>query len=210
MTLPLRLLIVDDHPVVRAGLLGMLGGQADFVVVGEAADGASALSLAAELQPDVILLDLRMPVLDGVAVIEQLRERNISVHVLVLTTYDSEHDIVRAVATGATGYILKDTPREHLFDAIRATACGKSILAPAATACLLARVRAPVEEPLTARELMVLRLVAQGASNREIGRALHISEGTVKTHLASIFGKLGVDDRTAAVTVALQRSLIEI
>lgn len=166
--------------------------------------------MAAELQPDVILLDLRMPVLDGVAVIEQLRERNISVHVLVLTTYDSEHDIVRAVAAGATGYILKDTPREHLFDAIRATAGGRNILAPAATARLLARVRAPVEEPLTARELMVLRLVAQGASNREIGRALHISEGTVKTHLASIFGKLGVDDRTAAVTVALQRSLIEL
>jgi len=209
MPTPLRLLIVDDHPVVRAGLAGMLAGQADFVVVGEAADGAMALALAAEVHPDLILLDLRMPALDGVATIEQLRERGVTARILVLTTYDSEDDIVRAVAAGATGYLLKDAPRERLFDAIRATAAGKSVLAPEAAARLLQRVRAPVAEPLSPRELAVLRLVAQGASNREVGWALHISEGTVKTHLANIFGKLGVDDRTAAVTVALQRSLIE-
>lgn len=210
MPSPLRILIVDDHPVVRAGLTGMLAGQPDFVVVGEAADGLVALALAAELKPDVILLDLRMPVLDGVAVIEQLRERHITASVLVLTTYDSEQDIVRAAAAGATGYVLKDTSRERLFDAIRAIAAGRSVLAPEAAARLLQRVRAPVEEPLSPRELAVLRLVAQGASNREVGRALHISEATVKTHLANIFGKLGVDDRTAAVTVALQRGLINL
>ncbi len=210
MQSPLRLLIADDHPVVRAGLLGMLAGQSDFVVVGEASDGALALALAAELQPDVILLDLRMPALDGVSVIQQLRERGIPARVLVLTTYDSEHDIVRAVAAGATGYVLKDTPRERLFEAIRATAMGKSVLAPEAAARLLHRVRTPEAEPLSPRELAVLRLVASGASNREIGRALHISEATVKTHLANIFGKLGVDDRTAAVTVALQRSFIHL
>ncbi len=210
MQSPLRLLIADDHPVVRAGLLGMLAGQPDFAVVGEASDGALALSLAAELRPDVILLDLRMPALDGVGVIVQLRERGIPSRVLVLTTYDSEHDIVRAVAAGATGYVLKDTPRERLFEAIRATAMGKSVLAPEAAARLLHRVRTPETEPLSPRELAVLRLVARGASNREIGRTLHISEATVKTHLANIFGKLGVDDRTAAVTVALQRSLIQL
>jgi DNA-binding NarL/FixJ family response regulator len=210
MQSPLRLLIADDHPVVCAGLLGMLVGQPDFVVVGEASDGALALALAEELRPDVILLDLRMPVLDGVGVIQQLRERGIPARVLVLTTYDSEHDIVRAVAAGATGYVLKDTPRERLFEAIRATAMGKSVLAPEAAARLLHRVRTPEAEPLSPRELDVLRLVARGVSNREIGRTLHISEATVKTHLANIFGKLGVDDRTAAVTVALQRSLIQL
>jgi len=206
----IRLLIADDHPVVRDGLRGMLASQPDFRVVGEAADGADAVKLAAELTPDVILMDLRMPILDGVTAIRQIRSRQSSVRVLVLTTYDTDADILPAIEAGATGYLLKDTPREELFRAIRATAAGESILAPAVAARLMGKMRAPAEEKLSARELEVLRLVADGASNRDIARALHISEATVKSHLLHIFGKLGVADRTAAVTVALQRGVLRL
>jgi DNA-binding NarL/FixJ family response regulator len=206
----IRILIVDDHPVVREGLAGMLAGQPDFAVVGEAKDGAEAVEMDARLRPDVLLMDLRMPGMDGVAAIEVVRGKRPSANILVLTTYDSDADIVRAIEAGATGYLLKDTPREELFRAIRAAAKGESVLAPAVAARLMTRMRAPAEENLSAREIEVLQLVYKGASNREIGKALHISTATVKTHLIHIYGKLGVDDRTAAVTAALEKGIIHL
>lgn len=206
----IRLLLVDDHPVVREGLRGMLSGQPDFVVVGEADDGNEGVALAAQLQPDVVLMDLRMPGLDGVGAIRQIVERKIPTHVLVLTTYDSDADIVRAIEAGATGYLLKDAPRQELFRAVRAAAKGESALAPAVASRLLGRMRAPAEEQLSEREVEVLQLVAKGNSNRLVGRALHISEATVKTHLVHIFGKLNVSDRTSAVTVALERGILQL
>ena len=210
MTDRIRLLLVDDHPVVREGLRGMLSGQPDFVVVGEADDGNEGVALAAQLQPDVVLMDLRMPGLDGVGAIRQIVERKIPTHVLVLTTYDSDADIVRAIEAGATGYLLKDAPRQELFRAVRAAAKGESALAPAVASRLLGRMRAPAEEQLSEREVEVLQLVAKGNSNRLVGRALHISEATVKTHLVHIFGKLNVSDRTSAVTVALERGILQL
>lgn len=206
----IRLLLVDDHPVVREGLRGMLSGQPDFAVVGEAGDGAEGVALAGQLQPDVVLMDLRMPGLDGVGAIRAIVEQGLSARLLVLTTYDSDADIVRAIEAGATGYLLKDAPRQELFRAVRAAARGESALAPAVASRLLGRMRAPAEEQLTEREVEVLQLVAKGNSNRLVGRALHISEATVKTHLVHIYGKLGVSDRTAAVTVALERGMLRL
>ncbi len=186
----------------------MLASQPDLVIVGQAAGGVEAIALSQQLQPDVILMDLRMPGLDGVAAIEQIKAHRPAANVLVLTTYDSDADIVRAIEAGATGYLLKDTPREELFRAVRAAARGESVLAPAVAARLMTRMRAPAEETLSAREIEVLALVSQGKSNKQIGRSLHISEATVKTHLIHIFDKLGVQDRTAAVTVALERRIL--
>lgn len=179
-------------------------------VVGEAADGAQALVAVAADPPDVVLLDLRMPELDGVGVIQQLRGTHPHVRVLVLTTYDADADIVRAVEAGATGYLLKDAPREELFRAVRAAARGEAVLSPAVAARLMWRAGAPGPPTPTERELDVLRLVAQGLTNRAVARRLHVSEATVKTHLAHVFGKLGVDDRTAAVTAALERGLLRL
>lgn len=207
MTL-IRILIADDHPVVREGLAGMLAGQPDFEVVGEAAGGDTAVALHRDLSPDVTLMDLQMPGLDGVGAIEAIKARRPKARILVLTTYDSDADILRAVEAGATGYLLKDAPREELFRAIRAAAAGDSVLAPAVAARLMNRMRAPAEENLSAREIEVLQLVAKGYSNKEVGKALHISTATVKTHLIHIYNKLGVDDRTAAVTTALERGII--
>lgn len=204
----IRILIVDDHLVVREGLRGMLSGQDDFLVVGEAADGREGLQQVDAVQPDVILLDLRMPVMDGVQMLKHLAQRESAPRVLVLTTYDSDADIVSAIEAGATGYLLKDAPREELFRAIRATAKGQAVLAPAVATTLMTHVRRPEQEKLTARETEVLECVARGLSNREIGRQLYISEATVKTHLIHIFGKLGVSDRTAAVTTALERGIL--
>ncbi|MCB8977401.1 MAG: response regulator transcription factor [Ardenticatenaceae bacterium] len=204
----IRLILVDDHPVVREGLAGMLAGQPDFDVVATATDGSEALRLDAEHIPDVILMDLRMPGMDGVTAIGAIKGKRPSANILVLTTYDSDADILRAIEAGATGYLLKDTPREELYRAIRAAANGESVLAPAVAARLMTRMRAPAEENLSAREIEVLQLVAKGASNRAIGKELHISTATVKTHLIHIFNKLGVDDRTAAVTAALERQII--
>lgn len=208
MSEKIQILIVDDHPVVRAGLRGMLEGQNDFEIVGEAADGAQAIARAAQLQPNVVLMDLRMPHTDGVTAIAQLSKTLPHVRVLVLTTYDSDADILRAIEAGATGYLLKDAPREELFRAIRAAARGEAVLSPAVAARVMGKMRAPAHETLTAREADVLRRVRQGASNKEIARALHLSEATVKTHLLHAFAKLGVDDRTAAVTVATERGLL--
>ncbi len=204
----IRILITDDHPVVREGLSGMLAGQSDFEVIGLAADGDTAVKMHGSLAPDVTLMDLRMPGLDGVGAIEAIKAKQPSARIIVLTTYDSDADILRAIEAGATGYLLKDAPREELFRAIRAAARGDSVLAPAVAARLMTRMRAPAEENLSDREIEVLQLVAKGASNKEIGKSLHISTATVKTHLIHIYGKLGVDDRTAAVTTALEKGII--
>jgi DNA-binding NarL/FixJ family response regulator len=206
----IRLLIADDHPVVRDGLRAMLATQPDMELVGEAATGTEAVAHALALRPDVVLMDLQLPDLDGPAAIAALREQAPEVRVLVLTTYGTDADITRAVDAGATGYLLKDAPREQLFAAIRAAAKGESVLSPSVATRLLGRMRAPAEEALSPRELEILQAVARGLSNKEIGRRLYVSEATVKTHLLRIFGKLGVDDRTAAVTVALERGIIRL
>lgn len=206
----IRVLLVDDHPVVRTGLAGMLGAEEDIEIVGEAGDGAEAVTAARAVRPDVVLMDLRMPGLDGAGATEAILAAFPATRVLVLTTYDGDNDIVRAVEAGATGYLLKDTPRAQLTDAIRAAARGETVLAPPVAARLVNRMRAPSgEQPsLTPRETEVLAAVARGLSNAEVGRQLFIGEATVKTHLIRIFGKLGVDDRTAAVTKAYELGLL--
>ncbi len=206
----IHLVIADDHLVVRDGLRGMLESQPDFEVVGEASNGEEAVNLTSSLKPEVVLMDLRMPVMDGVTAIRQIKDSQPGVQVLVLTTYDSDADILPAIEAGATGYLLKDTSREDLYSAIRATASGDSVLAPGVAARLIGRMRAPAEEQLSSRELEVLQLVAEGDSNSEIASRLHISQATVKSHLVHTFGKLGVSDRTAAVTVALKRGILRL
>lgn len=207
---PLRILIADDHPIVRAGLVGLLSTQEGFQVVGEASSGLEAVQMADALRPNVVLMDLRMPGMDGTAATRAIRSRFPEVQVLVLTTYDTDTEIVRAIEAGAIGYLLKDVPREELYKAIYASAHGESVLSPPVAARLLGRMRAPSDESLSTRELEVLSLVAKGLSNKEIARELKISEATVKTHLLHTFGKLGVDDRTAAVTVALERGILRL
>lgn len=204
----LRIVVVDDHPVVRDGLRGMIDGQPDLEVVGEAADGGEAVAVVTRERPDVVLMDLRMPRVDGVSAITEIGRSVPEARVLVLTTYDADHDIVRAVEAGARGVLLKDSPREELFRAVRAAARGEMVLAPAVTARLVGRRLGPRDQVPTDRELEVLRLVARGLTNRVIGRQLSLSEATVKTHLVHLFAKLGVADRTAAVTAALDRGLI--
>ncbi len=210
MSEPIRVLVVDDHPVVRTGIQGMLATSADFVVVGEASDGAAAVGQAEALRPDVVLMDLRMPGTDGVEATKRIRARHPEVQVLILTTYDSDDDIVRAVEAGAVGYLLKDSPRDDLFRGIQAAARGESVLAATVASRLMGRMRTPPGQALSPRELEVLALVADGNPNKNIARTLFISETTVKTHLAHIFTKLGVDDRTAAVTVALDRGILRL
>lgn len=204
----IRVLVVDDHPVVRSGLVGMLDIEDDLEVVGEAGDGEEAVVRVAELAPDIVLMDLRMPRLDGAGATARIIAEHPSSRVLVLTTYDTDADIVRAVEAGATGYLLKDTPRSVLVDAVRAAARGETVLAPPVAARLVSRMRAPAAESLTPREVQVLGAVARGLSNAEIGRELFIGEATVKTHLLRAFAKLGVDDRTRAVTVAMERGIL--
>lgn len=210
---PIRILLVDDHPVVRTGLRGMFETDASFEVVGEAADGAEAVARVAELRPDVVLMDLQMPGMDGVEAITHIRALPDPPPVLVLTVYDSDVQILRAVEAGASGYLLKDSSRDELFRAVRSVLAGGSPLAPTVAARLMNRVlQAPNRsaEALSARELDVIRHVAAGASNKEIAYDLRISEATVKTHLIHIFEKLGVTDRTSAVTTAIDRGLIDL
>jgi DNA-binding NarL/FixJ family response regulator len=204
----IRLLIVDDHPVVRDGLRGMFAGDDRFEVVGEAGDGREAVVRAEALRPDVVLMDLRMPGGDGVTAIAELTRRGLPGHVLVLTTYDTDRDVVPAIEAGATGYLLKDAPREELLRAVCAAARGESVLSPSVASRLIGQVRAPAREPLSQRELEVLGLIARGTTNRAAAAKLFISEATVKTHLLHIYAKLGVKDRAAAVATAFERGLI--
>jgi len=206
----IRIVVVDDHPIVRAGLQGLLATQADFEIVGEAANGRDGVAVVDRTRPDVVTMDLRMPGLEGVGAIRAIKAAHPAVHVLVLTTYDTDAEILRAVEAGATGYLLKETPRDELFRAVRATARGESVLSPSVATRLVVKARAPEEQDLSQRELEVLELVARGTGNKIIARDLKISEATVKTHLLHIFGKLHVDDRTAAVTVALERGVLRL
>ncbi|MEZ0073958.1 response regulator [Planotetraspora sp. GP83] len=204
----IRLLIVDDHPVVREGLRGMLESDPGIEIVGEAGSGDEAVIRAGELRPDVILMDLRMPGGDGVSATTRILADHPESRVIVLTTYETDQDIVRAVEAGAAGYLLKDTSRSDLLLAIASAVRGETVLSPSVATKLVTRMRAPMPDSLSRRETEVLSLVARGLTNAEIGKALFISETTVKTHLLRVFGKLGVSDRTAAVTTALDRGLL--
>ncbi|MCR3752836.1 response regulator [Lentzea californiensis] len=205
----IRVVVVDDHPVVRDGLRGMLGTQDDFEVVGEAASGTEALTVIAAVRPDVAVTDLRLPAPSGAELVRQIRSRAPSTRVLVLTTHDTDADVLSTIEAGATGYLLKDAPREELFRAVRAAARYETVLSPSVAARLVQRVRTPVSAaPLSNREREVLTLVAQGKTNREVGAALHISEATVKTHLQHVYAKLEVPDRASAVSAAHQRGLL--
>ena len=205
----IRVMLVDDHPVVREGLRGMLDAEPDLTVVGEAGSGEEAVAQARVVGADVILMDLRMRGLDGVGATEQILRDDPRAVVVVLTTYETDADILRAVEAGASGYLLKDASRAELANAIRSAARGETVLAPAVAGRLVNQVRRPTAAvSLSAREVEVLALVAKGRTNAEIGRALHISEATVKTHLLRAFGKLDVSDRTAAVTTAMALGLL--
>jgi len=204
----IKLLIVDDHPVVRDGLTSMFAREPEFEVVGEAADGSEAVRLAVTLRPDVILMDLRMPGVDGVRAIQDLAGYDTGARVLVLTTYDTDSHVLPAIEAGATGYLLKDAPRDELLRAVRATARGEAVLAPSAAALLMNRVRRPAPTPLSPREVEVLQLVASGATNREAAATLFLTEATVKSHLLNIYAKFGVNDRAAAVTEAFNQGLL--
>jgi len=204
----IRILLVDDHPVVRHGLRGMLENESGLAVVGEAGSGAEGLELALTEQPDIVLMDLRMPGGDGVEATGRILARLPATKVVVLTTYESDRDILRAIEAGASGYLLKDASPAELAEAVRAAARGETVLAPSVASTLVRQVRSPAPPALSAREAQVLRLVARGLTNADIGRELFISEATVKTHLLRTFSKLDVDDRTAAVTKAMSHGLI--
>lgn len=212
----IRILVADDHPVVRDGVVAMLSTQPDFEVVGEAADGLEAVALAKALRPNVVLLDLEMPKLDGAEALAQMRVACPEVRALVFTAFDTDDRIVGAVRAGAQGYLLKGAPRDELFNAIRVVSAGGSLLQPIVASKLLQRLSAPPEplpspgETLTEREQEVLALLAQGRPNKEIAAALFIGERTVKFHVSAILGKLGAGNRTEAVTIAAQRGLVSL
>ena len=203
----IRILIADDHSVVREGLVSLVKRKADMTVVAEASNGREAVDRWKEHRPDVALLDLRMPELDGVGAIKEIRELDPNAHILVLTTFDGDEDIYRAIKAGAKGYLLKDTAREALMDSIRKVHSGETCIPPSLAAKLAERVSG---EALSAREIEVLQRIAAGKSNKEIGAELFISEGTVKTHVKSIFSKLDVVSRTEAVATATRRGLIQL
>jgi two-component system NarL family response regulator len=203
----IRILIADDHSVVREGLVSLVKRKSDMTVVGEASNGREAVDLWREHRPDVTLLDLRMPELDGVGAIKEIRELDEDARIVVLTTFDGDEDIYRAIKAGAKGYLLKDSAREALMDCIRRVHAGETCIPPSLAAKLAERVSG---EALSAREIEVLQRVAAGKSNKEIGAELFISEGTVKTHVKSIFSKLDVVSRTEAVATATRRGLIQL
>ena len=212
--MPIRILVADDHPIVRDGLVAVLSTQPDFEVVGEAADGRQVVEQALAFQPDVILLDLEMPEVDGVQALEQLRKLGQSVRAVVFTAFDTDERILSALRAGAKGYLLKGAPREELFNAVRVVHAGGSLLQPVVASRLLERFSEAVPlmaapEQLTPRELEVLAWVAQGHPNKEIAERLAISQRTVKFHVSSIMGKLGAANRTEAVALAVQHGLIE-
>ena len=201
----ISVLLVDDHTVVRSGLKALLGTQGDIAVVGEASSGEDALEAAQELTPDVVLMDLAMGAgMDGIEAIKQLRHRNPKQAVIVFTTYDSDADIVRAVDAGAMGYLLKDAAPEEIFSAVRGAVQGKSVMSAPVASRLFQQMRNP-DDILTPREAELLSLLTEGLSNRDLGKRLFISEATVKTHLAHIYAKLGVETRAAAIATAIRR-----
>jgi NarL family two-component system response regulator YdfI len=210
---PIRILVADDHLIIRQGLRLILETQAGFELVGEAADGAQALRLCIETNPDVVLMDLRMPGMDGLTAIERLRKEQPGIAVVILTTFNEDDLMMRGLRLGAKGYLLKDTDRETLFDTIRAASRGETLLKPEIMARVLLKTGEPgtgasAQTDLTGRELEVLKAVAQGERSKEIALQLGISERTVKAHLASIYSRLGVDSRAAAIAVAAQRGLL--
>jgi DNA-binding NarL/FixJ family response regulator len=212
---PIRVLIADDHTVVRDGLVALLARRPDITVVGEASNGVEAVEKAGQLRPDVILMDLRMPEMDGAEAMRRIREQDPDVRFLVLTTFDNDEYIFEAIQAGAKGYLLKDASREDLFRAVVAVYKGESLIQPAVASRVLDRFvemsrRTVPGETLSEREVEVVRLMARGAANKEIAAALFISESTVKTHIANIFQKLDVNDRTEAVTTALQKGIIRL
>lgn len=204
----ISLLIVDDHPILRDGLRGMFNADPRFRVLGEAADGTGAIVAAERLRPDVILMDLRMPGTDGFFAIRELVQRGVTSRVLVLTTYDTDSDVLPAIEAGATGYLLKDAPLEELFRAVEAAAAGQAVLAPTVATRLMSQVRRPAPDALSKRELEVLDLIAQGSTNLEAAQKLFVSEATITTHLLHAYAKLGVNDRAAAVAIAFSRGYL--
>ena len=206
----IRILVADDHPMLREGLVAVLSTQPDFDIIGEAADGAEVMRLAEALRPDVILLDLEMPDVDGVAALEGLRGAVSAARAIVFTAYDTDERILRSLRAGARGYLLKGASRQEIFDAVRTVHAGGSLLEPGVTTRLLDHVREGGEqtEPLTPRELEVLALISEGLHNSEIAGRLFVTERTVKFHVSSILAKLGADNRTEAVALAARRGLI--
>ena len=208
MSLPITVVVADDHPIVRSGIVGLLGGHDDIDVLAEAADGRQALAAALRLRPDVVVMDLRMPDMDGVEATTAIQQQCPEVAVVVLTTFDTDEAIVRAIDAGAAGYLLKDAPTHQLLDAVRRAAAGETVLAGKISRRLVERMRGTTTDVLTAREIEVLRHIADGNTNAETARALHISTATVKTHLLHVYAKLGVSDRAAAVAQGYEQGIL--
>lgn len=206
----INIIIADDHAVVRSGLRALLSSQSDFKIVGEANNGEEAAKLAISLLPDLIIMDLQMPILDGLGAIKLIRNKLLKANILVLTTYETDADILPALEAGAIGYLLKDTPPEQLFQAIRNAAKGEMALAPRVAEKVTQRLTSSSKDILSSREIEVLELASQGNSNKTIAKKLFITESTVKSHFVHIFSKLGVPDRTSAVTEAVKRKIIKI